>query len=226
MSISQPDSPEGQLPREGVRAGLSLLIFAHLFIIGTGMLGNGVMSSDFEQRLAGALAPYRRLLGMDMSYGFILTGGDALDVNHTIEADLLMPDGSHKKLVLPDPKGADGEAARHWRTLARSMATYVGNDEVEPLLPTGLGESLLNREGAKQATLTVRGHILQDPSASRLGEDPDAPARWRNVYQARVWKSGDNVRIMKLEGSSETAPAARASASGGLPGLLPKAEGK
>lgn len=188
-------------------AGLSVFLVIHLFILGVGIVGNAALSSRLEQYLGANVFPaYRRALYMDLSYGFGMGSGESIDDNHALEVDLTLPDGSRQKLVYPETK--NGERARHWRMLARNMAAYVGDDSVEPLLPTGIGQSLLDKYEAKQAIVTVKGHQPQLPSlfTAAIGDPPRGA--WQNTYQARVWKSGLNTRLMKLEGRSETAPVA------------------
>lgn len=216
-STSSREMPH--LPPEWVRTVLSLLIFIHLFTLGAALLGRLPVASELSRRLANVpfLAPYRQALFMDLPYSFALTRADTVDIDHTIEAVVELPEGPAQVLVMPDPSISPGERARHWQRLGRNMAVYVGDPDLESILPSYVGKGLVERYNGKDATIKLRGRFLQDRSAYARGADPLRAELVRDVYEARVWLSDGRPRIMKKEGVGEAAPAA----SGSTP-LIPE----
>jgi hypothetical protein len=209
----QPDADE-RLPSQSIRTALSLFLFAHFFMLGVSLFGRVPFASELGRRLAAVplFAAYRQALDMNRAYMFPLTRTEEIDVNHVLEATIRMPDGATEEIVFPNPADAAGERARHWRMLARHMSALVGNSDYEEVLPSGVGGGLIDRYGAKDVTLRLRGHLLQDRFGSERGDDPNRADLWRDRYQARVWRSGDQIYLMKQEGRGEAAPVADPSA--------------
>jgi hypothetical protein len=203
-------SSEARLPRQSVRTALSIFLFAHLFTLAVSMLGRSPAASELARALAGAkiLAAYRQLFALDQAYSYPLTRAGTTDVDFVLEATLTRPDGATESRVFPDPPDASGERTRHWRSLARNMAQFIGDSDLEAIMPRGFGAGLLDHYGAKEVDLRLRGHLLQDRAGFIRGDDPGRTALWRDDYQARVWRSGDQVRLMKKEARGETAPVA------------------
>lgn len=207
---SLSSNAEPQLPPEWVRTVLSLLFVIHLFAVGVALIGRMPVSSELFRRLANVrfLAAYRQLLDMDLPYNYPLTRADTLDIDHSIEAVVKLPDGKTEVVTLPPAGIPAGERARHWRQLTQNMAMFVGNPDIESILPTHLGLGLVKRYGGDEVVLKLRGRYLQDREAMSRGADPMRNDLLRDLYEARVWLSDDRPRIMKKEGVGESAPAA------------------
>ena len=222
-----------------IQTGITLVLIVHLTSMLFGILGTNFVpgsnpeeagmpmefSSRLERQLAGGvpgLHNYRQLLFLNLPYANAISRADLLDTNHRLEIELR--DGRNgdlasrevARVALP-PEGIASSLRRHrYEVLANSLAQYAGNESAEAVLPTGISKGLLVRytpQGATWLTIRCLGvSPLQTPEQFQAGENPDRPELWRNEYEAQVWKSGEDIRLMKRETArGDNAPAVESS---------------
>lgn len=188
-----------------VRSVLSFLIFLHLFALGIAITGsNAGLASPLQRRLHESLAPmrfYLQMLHMDLAYNYHLTHAEMLDIDHRLEVDLQLPDGATETVVLPDDSTWPRTRRRRYQTLGLTVASQIGNAQMESVLPRAVAGALMAQTGAEQATIRCRGHFLL--SADDVGSvDPARSDPWneqllRTLYEARVLLTDGEVSIVK-----------------------------
>lgn len=219
-----PSDPAA-LPSQQVRTAVSLALFIYLFTLAVGVIARDVhiaaqVRSPNESSLEAALGNIqglrhlRQLLWMDDSYDYYLTQAEEIDVDHSITADVLMPNGSTESIVLPDPATRSPLARRRWQLLAHRLAVFssIPDPDLErarDILIQGVAAHVLAETGGKSVVVRVKGHPtlprMEDynPKNPTVGTDP------RDVYAARAWISGGRVNLLKQESKVDAAPAAR-----------------
>jgi len=208
-----PPCEQALLPSWTIRTIVSLAIFAYLYILAVGVISRAGFESPLEATLGDkGLRQLRQLLWMDDSYDFHLTHAEELDVDHSITAEVTLPDGSKETIALPDPEIRSPLGRRHWQTLANRLALYSTIPDLEQardIVTKSISARVLAETGAKGVLIRVRGHRTP-PEMARY--DPRDEKSWRNyrdVYAARAWISGGRVNLLKQESAVDTAPAAR-----------------
>jgi hypothetical protein len=232
-------TPTSEAPTIGpaIQTGITLVLIIHLTSMLFGILGTNFVpggnpeeagepiefSSRLERQLAGGvpgLHNYRQLFQLNKSNA--ISRADILDTNHRLEIELR--DGRNgdpasrevARVELP-PTDITSNLRRHrYEVLATTIAQYAGNENAEAVIPRGIAAGLLERyapEGATWLTFRCLGvSPLQTPEQFQAGENPDRPELWRNEYEAQIWKSGDDIRLMKRETArGDNAPAAEPS---------------
>ncbi|MGD9645924.1 MAG: hypothetical protein AB7U73_09435 [Pirellulales bacterium] len=248
-------TPSAEKPTIGpaLQTGITLALVIHLASMLFGILGTNYviasneetsavmptqMSSRLERQLAANipfLRNYRQLLFLNLPYANALTRADVPDTNHRIEVELRDgnngdPNSREVARVMLPPEGIGSTVRRHrYEVLANSVANLAGDEMAEAVLPTGVSEGLLDRyadQGATWLTFRCFGLATLQPEQFVAGENPDRPELWNNVYEAQVWKSGENTRLMKRETArGDNAPAVEASGaatSAPAPGSSPE----
>lgn len=234
-------TPNSDAPTIGpaIQTGITLVLIIHLTSMLFGILGTNFVpggnpeeagmpiefSSRLERQLAGGvpgLHNYRQLLGLNRSYANAISRADILDTNHRLEIELR--DGRNgdaasrevARVELPPADVTSGLRRQRYEALATTVAQYAGNENAEAVIPRGVASGLLERfapQGATWLTFRCLGvSPLQTPEQFQAGENPDRPELWRNEYEAQIWKSGDDIRLMKRETArGDNAPAAESS---------------
>lgn len=220
MTSDRVSDPAPALPPEGVRTLISFFLFFHLFALGVAVAANARPVSRLRSALLQipAVRPYLDLLNMDLAYNFHLTHAMELDTDHFVEIELDWhgkSDPSARRITLPDPAMQPGIRRRRFYNLARVMASVVGEDEVESLLPLAVARGLLAEAGIDQGhhRLRCRRHFLlemQDvASIDPAKHDPFHASRYGTAYEADLIFSGGQLSIVKAAGAAETAPVER-----------------
>jgi len=208
------------VPPEGLRTLLSFLLFLHLFALSVAVAANARPVSRLRNALLQipGIRSYLDLLNMDLAYNFHLTHATELDTDHFVEIELDwhgQSDPTARRLTLPEPGMRPGMRARRFRNLARVMATVVGEDDVESLLPYAVARGLLASHGIEQGhhRFRCRRHFLLQMDDVRSIDpaihDPFQPNRYGTAYQADLIVSRGALSMIKAAAAAETAPAER-----------------
>lgn len=213
-SDSSTTASDAALPPQSVRTAVSFLLFAYLFVLAAGVASRGGFESPLELALGNVqgLRHLRQLLWMDDSYDVYLTHAEEQDVDHTISAEVTMPDGSTESVDFPGATRRTPDGRRHWQNLANRLGVYSAVPDLEAardIATQGIAEHVLGQTGAKSVVIRVRGHLTPSRIEEYNPDDPTAWTRYRDVYAARAWISGGRVNLLKIESAVDTAPAAR-----------------
>jgi len=209
-------------PSQTARGVISYLIFIHFFFLFVGIKSN-TSSSGLDQDLRNkvpGLKPYLQLLAMDLSYMFHLTYYDGMlnfeDTDYFIEVDVPRPDGTTEHVVVAPDRAVPPIRSMRFGRLARvaAIAAGSGNDNMVSLLPTAVAGRMMLEEQASNLTFRVRRRVLQnlmlpedDPrAAAERNRDPDGPASFQTVYEARVFRTDDGeINVAELKAASDMA---------------------
>ena len=208
-----PSDPAA-LPPQHLRTAISLALFIYLFTLAVGVIARDVSESPLEQTLGQVqgLRHLRQLLWIDDSYDYYLTHAEAIDVDHSITADVSMPDGSTETVVLPDAAIRSPLARRRWQLLAYRLALFSTIPDLEPardIVMQALAARILAETGGKSVVIHVRGHNTPPEMGRYDPRDEKVWQNYRDVYAARAWISGGRVNLLKQESKVDAAPAAR-----------------
>jgi hypothetical protein len=191
------------------RTIISFLLFLQLFAISVAVLSNE-LPSPLEVGLRRVVAPYLKLLTMDLSYAYNLTFGfngseaEAMqDTAYWLEADLKLPGGQAMNVVLPSPGLQPRQRYRRYERMAKRAAAALGTPSTAGALPGAIAAQLVKETGATGGTIRL---LRRD-----LPVEPYQPysAQPRKLYEARILVAAGQVQLLKIESSkSDTAPAA------------------
>jgi hypothetical protein len=210
-----PDAPgRTELPRQGVRTAVSLVLFIHLFAVSVGIFSNMPPVPDPTQtnlrtklRQVHFLLAYVQFLNMDRAYNNYYTYGDARDVDHEITVELPGEPGL-ESIVLPPNGTKPGLRTARYRMLAASLAARAEDDTTEGLIPEAIARHFLPEGARGRARIRCRRHLLLSMEDSRRGIEPDGPGFWQSAYEASVRRSRttDEIILVKSVNAAETAP--------------------
>ncbi len=162
-SKSPADAEEAPLWRTVV----SFLLFLQLFAVLVGVFSNETPSAlerSLRNRVPG-LRAYLELFLMDISHYYVLTYGASPeptgDSQCWIEAELDLPDGSKKSVILP-PTNNSSQRFKHYDSLARRsvLEAMTRNPTIEGILPHGVARALVAETGATGGTIKLRWRPL------------------------------------------------------------------
>jgi len=210
-----------ELPAESIRVSVSLLLFVHIFSVLV-VLAFGATGAPLYRQLhdhVPGLRHYLQALHLDLGFNYQLTSGDALDFDHFIEVDLMLADGSTKTVLLPEPDTFPRERRNRLRSLARSAASLVGNEQLESVLPRQIAVSVFRRHGGAEGdefehTIRVKRHLPPNLDAINAVSDglpppsnPLPPEReFPIVFEAKFKLiDGDMVFVKTQQPSGDTA---------------------
>jgi hypothetical protein len=221
LSPENPKPPE--LPSEGVRGIVSLLLVVHLFAIVV-VLGSYTSASMLQRQLAATLRLYTRTLNFDLTHVFPavarlhLTHAGPSDVDFTITGTANLKGGTKQPWQLPRPGLFPPIRANRDQALANVVGGLMDeeNDEQESLLPLALASAELRKAGAKSGSITVTAHYLlelEDLNAPETNRrNPFDASYFRNVFQANVIaERNGRFSLLKSVGKGEVAPVTGAS---------------
>ena len=221
-----PEAADLQLPSEGVRSVITLLVFIHLFILFASAFASTQVSSDLFRGLFNApgFSQYMGLLHMG-SYSFHLTHDSDFDKDHNCEIVLdwrgdLAEDSDEfralKKIELYDEQGTfPPTRRRRFQRLAYFAAENTGDPVSESRLPLAIARHLLaeqkvdkghHRFRLRQQDIRLPKFFLNEQPSP---EDPYDESLYSNIYQADVTFFKGKARISKISQSRETAPVDR-----------------
>lgn len=205
LSSENAAAPAGaKIPNETLRAIVSLWLLFHLFGIGLALTTNPnalalpsspIVDSPFNSKLLTAirstpiLSQYMYALWLDLPHDRWLTYGDFTDADHTIDLDLVFPDGSKQQWQLP-PKDCHGEQRERYNIFARQLAVQFYSDAPDKTLLARIGQDLLKETGAQEVQVQIRRHMplnIDDAAASDPGQhDPNNPRTYTTIYTGSV----------------------------------------
>jgi hypothetical protein len=233
---ARDDSPDdAELPSSGVRTIVTLLLLWHLFAVGLAWLTNLTLTPSLllvqTKENTPLLAPYLRTLWMDVGYGFRWTSGQPSDVGCALVADVTLPDGSVKRVVLPGLE-TPGRRREQYEKLANEAGVVGingGSDEAE--------------ESASRVLMLVGGELLRDNKSDKLEVSVRRPREERaealvsvplaqrevandrdydTAYRAAITRDKDNqLSLIKLEAASRSAPVTAPATDPGKAGTKP-----
>jgi hypothetical protein len=206
-STTPADDSPALLPPPG-RTIISFLLFLQLFALAIAVLSNE-LPSPLEVGLRKVVAPYLKLLTMDLSYAYNLTFGftgteaEAMqDTTYWLEADLNLPTGQPINVVFPQPGLEPKQRFRHYERMVKRAAAALGSNSTESSLPGAIATRLVKETGATGGTIRLMRRDLPAEPYQPYSAEP------RKLYEARIKVAGDQVQLLKLETSkSDTAPA-------------------
>jgi hypothetical protein len=207
-------SPTPTFPAEGMRTLLSLLLFAHFFALGSGILSNGTASRlELLARRAKVLTGYLQILGLDASYQFHLTYGDASDFDHFVTAEFSTTDGQTATRTLPALGVFPGHRYRRLERLARAIATPPAEGDPFDLVARRLAVYWMAETGALHGTLRApeaNVELLREEGtleSPRWTNSADFRDRYyRDGYEAYAILVDGEVELMRTAEPAETAP--------------------
>ncbi len=213
-SDSSTTASDAALPPQSVRTTVSFLLFAYLFVLAIGVVSRGGFESPLELALGNVqgLRHLRQLMWVDGSYDFYLTHAEEQDVDHTISAEVAMPDGSTESVDFPGAARRTPDGRHHWQNLANRLGVYSTVPDLEAardIATQGIAEHVLGQTGGKSVVIRVRRHPTPPGIQEYDPKNPTAGTEPRDVYAARAWMSGGRVNLLKIESAVDTAPAAR-----------------
>ena len=191
------------MPNETLRAIVSLWLLFHLFGIGSALTTNPnalalpsspIVDSPFNSKLLTSirstpiLSQYMYALWLDLPHDRWLTYGDFTDADHTIDLDLVFPDGSKQQWQLP-PKDCHGEQRERYNIFARRLAVQFYSDAPDKTLLVHRA-GFVERDRAKEVQVQIRRHMplnIDDAAASDPGQhDPNNPRTYTTIYTGSV----------------------------------------
>ena len=223
------------LPSQGVRTTLSLLLFVHLFCVLSAVGSNHQAQSPLQQRLLLKLRFYTQLLDFDLdNTPYHLTSG-APDADHFVELELIGAGGESETIVLPgggargEPRRAaqtDGAVAgtfragprsgnryKRFQLLADRMAYFAESEEdnATALFAQAIARHFFAVRGAERGVIRCRQHELQSMEAVDDGRrqqvDPYSALYYHTLYEADVLQTDNGpVNVVKRAATGETAP--------------------
>ncbi|MCU0693875.1 MAG: hypothetical protein MUF54_21005 [Polyangiaceae bacterium] len=193
---------------ETARAVISVVLFAHLFIVAT-CLASNLVPSLLQQRLLRLFRPYARVLNFDLDgTRYYLTHGSQRDVDHRIEVLPSARDAGDPSSWVGLVRGSRGSERYHrYQRLAEAVTFFQDDDAVTALLAEGIVRQSTRHDGQALAEVRCRQHLLQSWAAARsevpAERDPESATYYATVYAARVI-SGDRgeIRILKRESAA------------------------
>jgi hypothetical protein len=213
----QETSKPPELPSEGVRGIVSLLLVVHLFAVVV-VLASYTSASLLQVQLAKTLRPYTRTLNFDLTHVFPavarlhLTHAGPTDVDFTVTGTANVK-GAKQPWQLPRPSLFPPIRANRDQALANVVGGLMDeeNDEQEALLPLALASAEIRKAGAKSGAVTVTAHYLIEledlKSLEAARKDPFDASHYRNVFQANVIQERNgSFSVLKSVGKGEVAP--------------------
>lgn len=192
----------------------SVLLFAHLFFVGTALAANQAPSA-LQERLLSVFRPYVRLFNFDVTYiPYHLTHASVADAEHRIE---YLPAGG-------DPGSADdwvrlqegprgSERRARYQRLASLLAMVGGSEDgaVAAEISAAIGTGVSRQQGSTIAQLRSRRQLLQSPDdvagANLDRRNPDDPSYFQEVYRVQVLDlGGQMLGVQKVESLGQVAP--------------------
>ena len=215
------DGPAPGLPSQSTRTLISFLLFLHFFALAVGVASQSFRSSlTMNLRSVPLVRTYLQLLDMDLSYQFHWTFLLPDDFDHFIEAELTLPDGQVRPLVLPQVGTWPGQRFRRYERLARAIAGGDADDELSGLAAQSVAARLVAETSASGGTIRcpsadVDMMIAEGPFVRPRSTDSQEFRRlyYRDAFQAALVVSNGGVELMKSAPAAETAPAPRAGGS-------------
>lgn len=215
-SSTAHDASAATLPAPGVRTLLSLALVWHLFAVAVAIGTNFGAESSLRASLRRVARDYLQLLDMDIAFDVQWANGSEVDQDHTLIAEIPAADNGQPTTALFPPDDLwPGQRRRRYQIYAFHQAEQVQleNDTLVSDIPRAVGARLLADHQASKLRLRLRAHDPQtalDASAvDRARRDPNAARYYRDVYQADVFPSGDEVLVMKIEQRRDVAPVAQ-----------------
>ncbi|MBL9082350.1 MAG: hypothetical protein JNK76_11120 [Planctomycetales bacterium] len=243
-SSTSPPTTDAGMPAPGLRSVITYLLFIHFFFLLVGIKSR-TDSSGLEQDLRAkvpGLRPYLQLLGMDLSYMFHLTyynnmpeAGpvDLSDTDYFLEADIPLPDGTTKTVVLPSSEELSGTRFRRMERLVHA-AGVDGEQQSDSaaIVAQGIARRLIQEhkcvEQAKVTPLKLRfrrrllpNWMLPAEELVRTGAlkvERDAPVNFETVYEVLAVLAGDDVQVTRVGAASNSA-----APSAAVPSAVPSA---
>jgi len=230
--VSHPTQAPPQLPSQGVRTLLSLLLFLHLFSLGVVFLSYGnplgiEEQASLSRRLLDRFSPYVETFNLNLGHRhrvptppetarYYLTRGMPSDVDFVVDIDAHKKDGTIEKVVIPPGDLWPHQRYLRFQLLANAIGSLSGNDRVadnevvELILPKSVAGGVLAKLGATRGTIVCRSHrmLLSDQVGSSNSEerDPFNSRYYSTVLDAQVLVSGGRVDLLKSNPAGEVAP--------------------
>jgi len=226
MSLDKPSSGPVPTWSSETRSLVSLLIFAHLFALFVGVT-TYTRPSDLQLRLHGLFGPYLRNLHFtahQVSYPvarYYLTHALPTDVDFTCQVDFTASDGTEQQATIPPADLQPLIRARRYQAIANAAGTMAdpeANEDLASVLPKALAGALLKQHGATQGTIRIRAnYIPQIEDMAEVAAGRRSPPT-NDVYEAKVFFTGNSVELLKKASKLEVAPAEPGGRSPASPG--------
>lgn len=202
---TESGSVSSQLPSEGVRGIISILLSLYLLGFVLTVAGNsGSGASLFVRTVKSKLfSPWMVPLWLDLGFDYRLTYGQLEDADHLIVVEPW--DGPIDGKTVRFPAAASsGVAAQRWRTLAGWLEPESVPEEVAGLLPTAVAESLFDELGSED--LRVRCLRVAMPERSAFSTAASGDRAVEQAAVVRVRRVAGNVQLLPVEEQRDVAP--------------------
>jgi len=216
---ASPASLEEQMPDEGMRTWISLLLLFHLAALLIALLSNAGPVSALRNQLGEVpgVQSYLQLLQMDLAYNYHYTYGLEADDDHRVEIEVNWTGESNPEaqvLEFPDPHATPPARYRRQRNLVSLLARLVlqENDQRKHTLPHAVAKSLLLENGITEGTHRLRcvriaSQLMpQATSADPEQRDPLSDRYTRVIYEADLAFNGPQLLLNEVRSELETAP--------------------
>lgn len=204
-----------QLPPQGVRTTISLLLFMHLFGLTIGLAAYASPSS-LQTRLKSFFGTYLQTLNFDFynSARLYLTHASPTDIDFSIEVSSKNAQGETETLTIPPAGLFPAQRTQRYQALANAAGNLATGEQIDEemaaVLPKSIAASLLARQGATSGTVRVKAHYLmaiEDFESTTIARrDPFDPSRYTTSYEAQVLVRPDGVDLLKTSAAGEVAP--------------------
>jgi hypothetical protein len=201
--VSHPTQEPPQLPSQGVRTLVSLLLFLHLFSLGVVFMSYGNPLGIEEQeslnrRLLDVLSPYVETFNLNLGHRYrvptppetaveptaryYLTHGKPTDVDFVVEIDARKKDGTAEKVTIPPSNLWPHQRYLRYQMLANAIGSLSGND----LMADNEGRRAHPAQGCGRGRARRNGrHARHDP----LPQPSDAAPSRGGVHEFRGARS-------------------------------------
>ena len=202
---------EAKLPDPAVRSVVSLLLFAHLFMLVVA-LSSYMSPSELQQRLVRVVSPYVRTLNFDLAHPYYWSARlhwtleTRSDVDYSILVDVKRPDGPVETVLMPPADLWPHQRYLRYQAVANVAGTLAESQAPsESELPKSITASILAERGATKGTVRCQAHFL--PSLENMQGGPKAGERLTStIYEADVILIRGAVELLKKSSAAEVAP--------------------
>ncbi len=234
-SSDMPSQSPPDLPGQGVRTAVNLLLFVHLFCLAIVLVMNH-STSALRIKLQNFPTFYLSLFYMDVDFGggvvqsnqaeganlrlrprsrralYHLTQSEAVDVGHFVEVEVTR-DGETKVVEFPSADLWPRQRYRRYQMLAWEVGRLVGNEDTRLVLPQGIARCVLRRNGVDQGKFRCRRLYLQS-TADVSAADPTIRDPWDRRWTANILEANALLANDEVLFDSVSTPEPNASGSG------------
>lgn len=209
------------VPPSSVRTVVSVVLFAHLFVVFVALYGGLSPGRDgdrnLKERLREVVAPYSQPLNIDTTARFHLTHASGDDVDCRIE--YLPKDGDANDAtdwVVLEAGIRGSEQRQRYQRLAEILAGFGDrqSDDAAAVVVAALGEHLKSVRGDDIKQVRCFRHLLQErdevDGTNEARRNPDDPSYFVEVYRAQLVRiGGGRIQARRVGTAGQESPVIR-----------------